>query len=157
MIAPELPIGSVDIGFGIGIGHLVAARTMGVADGILLFVTATPRSRVRWTTQIEVLWWIESVVAVAFIPTPGIGAGLAASVLLVPVLISHVRHGRTLGRIGYWYSVAVVIAQVAVVLLLPTSGSAFEPWQWLAWVVGGVVALSIGVSAFFASEPSSST
>lgn len=118
---------------------------------------AVARGRVRWTTQIEVLWWLESVVAVALIPTPGIAAGLAASVLLLPVLVSHVRHGRTLGRIGYWYSVAVVIAQVAVVLLLPTSGAAFEPWQWLAWVVGGVVALWIGVSAFFASEPSSST
>ncbi len=118
---------------------------------------AVARGRVRWTTQIEVLWWIESGVAVAFIPTPGIAAGLAASVLLLPVLISHVRNGRTLGRIGYWYSVAVVIAQVAVVLLLPTSGAVFEPWQWLAWVVGGVVALWIGVSAFFASEANSST
>jgi Cu/Ag efflux pump CusA len=103
---------------------------------------------------VEVLWWIESVCALILVPTPGIVAGVLLSVIFVPILFSYKRHGRTLGPIGYWYSVLVVNAQAFAVIVLPLS-SLNHTRDWLGWAGGSVVAAWLGVSAWFASEPTS--
>lgn len=102
----------------------------------------------RWRAPVEVVWWIETLFVCALIPTPGIAGGLVLVPFFVPVLVSHVRHGRTLGPVGYWYSVVVISLEVAVVVLTPLSGSMRSSRDWLIWIAGLLVALLVGASAW---------
>lgn len=72
--------------------------------------------------------------------------------LFVPVLISHLRHDRSLGRLGYWYSVAVVGFEAVVILALPLGGAFSSIWHWVTWAIASVVGVLLGIAAWFASE-----
>lgn len=110
-----------------------------------------PEVRRRWSRPVEGLWWVETVCSLILVPTPGIVAGLLLSLVFVPLLLSYWRRGRTLGAVGYWYSVIVVTVQAVAVLALPLTG--FDHLrEWLMWAVGAGLALWVGISAWFASE-----
>jgi hypothetical protein len=107
--------------------------------------------RRRWVLPVEILWWIETVAVCALIPTPGAGVGLVLAPVFVPVLVSHLRHGRSLGSVGYWFSVAIINVQVLGVMLIPVSGT-MSSRDWIIWGCSAVLALALGVGAWLASE-----
>ena len=98
------------------------------------------------------LWWIETIAVCVLIPTPGMFVGLALAPFWVCTLASHVRNGRSLGPVGYWYSVLFINAQALVVLALPFTEFTHTQ-EWVLWSIGAVLSMWLGVCAWFASEP----
>ena len=86
------------------------------------------------------------------VPTPGIAAGLLGAAIFVPVLVSHLGHNRSLGPVGYWFSVMVVSAQLALVAVIPAGGTLDAAVHWVAWSIALIVALWLTNAAFHASE-----
>ena len=107
------------------------------------------KARRRWPIPIEVLWWIETGAAVILIPTPGFFAGILLTPFFLPVLISYLRHNRSLGQLGYWYSVAMISAQSVLIVALPLYAS-MPGKAWLAWAPAALVFAWLGIRAWFA-------
>ena len=105
--------------------------------------------RRRWPLALEILWWIETVAVCALIPTLAIATGVLFAPIFVPILLSHLRNGRSLGPNGYWFSVLVVSLQAGLVAWIPLSGQMERPFHWLLWIVGFVTILLIAVPAWF--------
>lgn len=104
------------------------------------------QGRRRWLLPVEVFWWIETAFVVVLIPSPGVAAGLLLSPIFLPVLVSHVRHVRSLGPLGYWYSVAVVEAQCLAVIAGGWTG-VNSSRDLIIWIVASLFALWLGVAA----------
>lgn len=117
----------------------------------LMSDTPLPRRsavRWRWTRSTEALWWLESGAAVALLVSPGLGMGLILVPLFVPLLVSYVRHGRSLGRVGFTYAALLISAQAVVVATLPLSGPGLEPVQWWYYALGLTIAIALAVNAW---------
>jgi hypothetical protein len=109
--------------------------------------------RVRWTLEVEIVWWIETLFAAFAVFTPGMFGGLFFSALLMPVLVSHLRHGRTLGPIGYWYSVLAIDIQAAGAALSWTSTAGLNSARdWILAIAISGFFIVLGVRVWFARE-----
>jgi hypothetical protein len=103
--------------------------------------------RRRWSLPVEVVWWVESAGVCALVVSPGIAVGLMLAPVFLPILISHVRHNRSLGSVGYWFSVGVVNLQVLGVLAIPLGDSMKSGRDWAVWGCGAVVACIVGAAS----------
>lgn len=110
-------------------------------------------TRRRWVPEVEIVWWIETSAAGFAIFTPGIVGGALLSAVFLPVLVAHLRHGRSLGPVGYWYSVLIIDIQACGALLSwTTSGGLNSVRDWILQVVVSGFFIVLGVRVWFARE-----